>query len=128
MKALVTALLLLSAGLLGGCSTGVFQSSADYQRTDYAKEVKHDIDRQIRAEIFKEPPPGSTSPTYSASDWSRYWVKEVAKYRTAFPASKAYQGPAGKWFADYIVSTRRTEGLPELPVGGDQGHPTKTWE
>lgn len=116
MKTPLILLVFASTVLLCGC--GTFQSSAEYQRTSFANDVKRDIDRQIRAEIFKEPPPGSTASTYSASDWSRYWAKEVARYRTDFPKSKDYQGPSGATLAAYIVDTRRAEGLPDLPADG----------
>ena len=57
MKTPLALLVFAMAALLSGC--GTFQSSAEYQRTDYAKDVKSDIDRQIQAEMFKEPPPGA---------------------------------------------------------------------
>ena len=116
MKTPLVVLPMVLAAFLGGCgSVNVFQSSAEYQRTDYAKDVKNDIDRQIRAELGKEPPKGSMAQTYSATLWANYWAKEIARYRTDFPRSKEYKGPTGEWFANYIVTVRRSEGLPDLP-------------
>lgn len=118
MKKLLLRMQLVTAAVfLCGCGTmNVFQSSAEYQRADYAKDVKNDIDRQIRAELGKEVPLGSLAQTYSAGIWANYWMKRIAGFRSEFPRSKEYRGPTGAWFADYIVSVRSQVGLPDLPM------------
>ncbi|MEO6876613.1 MAG: hypothetical protein ABI222_17500, partial [Opitutaceae bacterium] len=80
MKKSLLTLSLVVAVLVSGCGTmNAFQSSAEYQRTDYAKDLKSDIDHQIRAELKKEVPVGSTMQTYSANIWARYWMKRIAE-------------------------------------------------
>lgn len=116
-KQLLAILLVPAAAILGGCGTGrAFQSSAEYQQTGYADEVKNGIDRQIRAEMHHETPEGSVAQTYSSALWERYWVNRIAYYRSNFPESKDYRGPTGEQFASYIISTRHEVGLSELPL------------
>jgi len=105
---------LAAALIISGCSS--FQSSAEYQQHGYADEVRSSVDRQIRAEYHQEPPEGSVAQTYSSTLWARYWTNRIAEFRTNFPKSKDYRGPTGAQFADYIVTTRRALGLPDLPA------------
>ncbi len=114
MNKLFATALIASAALLGACSSG-FQSSAEYQRHGYADEVRTNIDRQLRAEVHHEPPEGSFTQTYSSALWAQYWTKKIAEFRTDFPKSKDYRGPTGEQFANYIITTRRDLGLPDLP-------------
>lgn len=109
----------LALVLLVGCSAlNAFKGPNDFLRNYAAEELKRGIDDAIREEVQKDVPNGYKTEPYSRGIWNEYWndrihtLYDLGKTKE----TKAYRGPSGPEFIDYIIKSRRVNELPELKI------------
>jgi hypothetical protein len=108
-------LIIIISLFFSGCSViNIFETQAGYAKKYLASDLKSGIDGEILIEKSGGRPQSLIDPD-SPDAWSVYWKRRVEQFRTnTLSEIKGYRGPTGDWFADYIISERRKNNLPEI--------------
>jgi hypothetical protein len=110
---------LLALVLMTGCSTlNMFKGPDDYLRNFATENIKRGIDEAVQEEVRRDVPNGYKTQLYSRKAWNDYWNSRIY-YLYDIGQTKeerAYRGPTGPEFIQYILQARRANGLPELQI------------
>jgi hypothetical protein len=114
-----TIIALIALPLLTGCTMlNAFKGPGDHWRNYMAGDLKEGIDDSIQGEINKQLPNGYLRRQYSRAVWDEYWnwrIHHLYDIGTT-EVDQAYRGPSGPEWIRYIITARRSHGLPELKI------------